>query len=49
MLQELLEWCKCVFLCTRETPALQHDRLDQVDESYKEMQTYGGEFTIVPD
>jgi len=49
MLYKMIDWCRCILCCSRPEPILQHGKLDQLDESYKEMQTYGQEFTIVSD
>ena len=49
MLQGLLaffECCQCIQYCSRDEPVLEQG---QLDNQYKEMQTYGGEFTIVHD
>ena len=47
MLQAFLECCQCILCCTRDEPILQQSHLDT--QEYKEMQTYGGEFTIIHD
>ena len=41
-LHAFLECCQCIICCTRDEPILQQ-------EQYKEMQPYGGEFTIISD
>lgn len=46
-LQAFIECCKYILYCTRDEPILQQGQLDT--QEYKEMQTYGGEFTIVSD